>query len=145
MNRITTAAALCLLTVLCSCAAPRGRAPGTPTVLHVVLVKLRQPEHAERVLRDVVAVLNQTRTARRFDYGYHFESGRAEVDRDYDLALIMEFEGPAPYSAYLASDAHQELLRVWRPHITALRIFDLARQTPIDPNALAGRPRILGP
>lgn len=148
MNRLilalVSALAAVLMIGLASCAArpvPRDRAP----ILHVVLVKLKQPGDAQRAYDDVVSVLNNTRAARDFIRGFHVDTGRPEVDADYDMALIMEFETRALYEKYLTSEAHGALLRVWRPHIAGLRIFDISKEPTANPNVIMKNPGVLGP
>ncbi|MFM9958918.1 MAG: Dabb family protein [Phycisphaerales bacterium] len=121
---------------------PRDQAP----ILHVVLVKLKNPEWADAVHRHVVHVLRATRSADEVTRGFHYDLGRPEVDGAYDIAFLMPFADRAAYEKYLRSPEHADLLRMWRPQIESLRIFDVGCERTDDTTHPIAKPRgLVGP
>lgn len=140
---IVAALAACLL--LASCATRRTVGREDAPVTHVVLVKLKDPSHATDAYRDTFNVLNKVRTAHTLTKGFAYDTGRKEVDGTYDLALLMDFPDRLTYEKYLNSAEHQKLLRVWKPHVEMLRIFDIGREKVANPNVITKNEGVRGP
>ncbi len=60
--------------------------------------------------------------------GQHLDTGRANVDGDYDLALLVGFSDQAAYKDYLSHPLHLELLELWKPRLAGYTIHDVLDQ-----------------
>ena len=58
--------------------------------------------------------------------GRPVDTGRPEVSADYDLAILVEFDSVDAYRAWLASPAHRDLVRTWKPRWSRATIVDFA-------------------
>lgn len=125
--------------VLCTLLAAGGcqpyhifRAP-PGTVVHVVLVKLKDPAKRDDLMRSCREDLARIGTVRRWTYGPPIDTGRGErVDSAYDVGLTFEFDDAEGYRAYLASGGHAAFIERWQSEFASLRIFDYAE--PADPS-----------
>lgn len=91
---------------------------GSQTVVHVVLVWLKEPgnlDHADRIisashsLRDIPGV-------RSVKAGRVMKSKRPVVDDSYDVGLYLEFDSRDAMEAYLVHPKHQAAVKaVFRP------------------------------
>lgn len=60
-----------------------------------------------------------------FGCGTHVDIGRANIDGDYDVGVIVGFRSMSDYRAYLAHPLHEELVAEWHPRWRTARIFDV--------------------
>ena len=74
-----------------------------------------------------------------FACGRHIDSGRANVNDDYHVAIYMGFMILDDYRAYLEHANHQALIAKWRPHIIARQTYDMLDETGPNPLLPAGR------
>lgn len=103
-------------------------------LLHVVLVKLKDPSRADELMRDTRAAIDAADIDLSLTPGRHADFGRPEVTADYDAAFIMRFPNDAEYQRYLASPEHTALVKRWMPESVSLRVFDIRPAGP-DPSA----------
>ena len=97
--------------------------PGT--IVHVVLLKLKDPTKREELMRACREDLSRIGAVRRWTYGTPIDTGRGErVDSAYDVGLTFEFADEEGYNAYLASGGHTSFLARWQAEFAGLRIFD---------------------
>lgn len=113
-----------------------------PEVLHIVLINLEHPEDAQDLIDDALSELwFARRSLYSFTPGSGFEMGRPEVDGAYDVAFVMKFEDSAEYREYLTSREHARLQRVWKPHVTRLRVIDIQRVAATNDDAWVCKPQ----
>ena len=115
MSARRTAIALCLvLALLPACA--RQSAVTTlepPYLMHVVLVWLKQPGHAEhrRLIEQAAQDLARVPGVRALRVGEVVVSDRAVVEDSYDVALSLRFDDAQALTAYLEHPLHVETVK----------------------------------
>lgn len=57
--------------------------------------------------------------------GSAWDTGRPEVDADYDLCLVIGLPDLAAYDAYLRHPRHEALVQRWIGELAALRVHDV--------------------
>jgi hypothetical protein len=112
---------------LASCASRRQPVLQQPEVLHVVLVKLKNPADAQELVNDTQRTLGLTSDAHALTPGVALGVKRPEVDDDYTVAFVMEFRDADCYQRYLESEAHKGLVARWLPRAERLRAMDIQR------------------
>ncbi len=145
MNRVLIVTALVIVVGLSSCASRREPILQHPEILHVVLVKLKNPSDAPDLFRDAREALGSAGRDRSVSPGVPFTMGRPEVDGSYDAAFVVEFADQQAYRRYLASKGHEDLVRVWRPHIESMRVYDIGRASEPDAGTIVKRTGVPGP
>ena len=103
------AAPLCLLPTACQ------SAPAPARLQHVVLVDLADDADIPAMRADSDRVLPTIPEVRRYVCGTPVDTGRANVSKDYDLGILVEFDSLDDYRAYVDNPAHQQLVKTWRP------------------------------
>lgn len=98
-----------------------------PPISHVVLIDLLDEEDTPALLADSERLLRSIPSVRSFAAGRHIETGRASVLADYDVGLVIAFDDPAGYTAYVDHPKHVELVETWGPRLASIRIFDVAQ------------------
>ena len=133
--RVFVHVAACVLVSLGSiatgCATAGGTSPGraAPGIQHVVLIKLRDPAQAPRLLADGEA-LRRIPGVRRYVSGRPVGAGRAAVDAGYDVGVTMDFASAADLERYLADPRHVALVEKWAPRWEWIRIHDFGAPAP---------------
>lgn len=110
--------AACLLTA-CH-AAPTGR------LQHVVLVDVADDAEIPAMRADSDRLLPTIPVVKGYVCGAPVDIGRANVAKDYDLGIIVQFDSVADYKSYLEHPVHQELVKTWRPKWKRSYIVDFA-------------------
>lgn len=101
--------------------------PTMPAKLqHVVLVDLADDADIPAMRAASDAMLPRIPTVRGYVCGTPVDIGRANVSRDYDLGIIVQFDSIEDYKAYLEHPIHQDLVREWRPKWRKSYIVDFA-------------------
>ena len=125
---------LLLAPVFGGCFSPREAAPRPAPALHLVYFRLQDPADAGELLADCDEMLSTIESVRVYAAGPHNELiTREEVDRDYDLCLLLGFDDLRDYQAYLDHPRHRALVEKWRPRlleVDGLRIHDVWDRTP---------------
>ena len=132
MHRSTAAAFLLCLSI-CACRGAGGGRGEGPTasssrmrLQHVVLVDLADDADIAAMRADSDRMLPGIPSVRRYVCGTPFETGRPNVAKDYDLGIVVEFDSPDDYKAYLEHPVHVELVRTWKPRWRRSYIVDFA-------------------
>lgn len=106
-----------------ACEAP----PRMPAPLqHVVLVDLADDADIPAMKAASDAVLPRIPAVKGYVCGVPVDIGRANVARDYDLGIIVQFDSVADYQAYLAHPLHVQLVQEWKPKWRRSYIVDFA-------------------
>ncbi len=121
--------AVLILTGLVSCSVPEREAgpaslhdPGVIT--HVVLFDLVDAGDVEALIADCDRWLAGIPSVVAYDIGQPFDMGRAGIDLDFDLGLVVAFADVEGYRAYLEHPDHVRLVEVWKPQLERLTIHD---------------------
>ena len=101
---------------------PRMPAP----LQHVVLVDLADDADIPAMKAASDAVLPRIPAVKGYVCGVPVDIGRANVARDYDLGIIVQFDSVADYQAYLAHPLHVQLVQEWKPKWRRSYIVDFA-------------------
>lgn len=103
------------------CAAGRGDG----SVLHVVLIKLKDPALVPDMERDAREALPAVRGVKRLRCGRALGLLRPMVDSAYDSAITMEFDSADAYDRYLNDPAHVAVVTKWKPEMESIRVIDI--------------------
>lgn len=100
---------------------------GTPssTIRHVVLIDLKDAGDATRLIEAMDADLAPIPGILSYWRGTPHQSGRPEVQANYDVALILDFRDAAAYSTYSNHPKHVGLVTEWKPRLNSLTIYDV--------------------
>jgi hypothetical protein len=112
-----------------SAEAARAATPARPAhgpLLHVVLIRLAEPGGTAGLLREADERLRRIPSVVGLQVGTPVDIGRAGVDLDFDVGIVVSFDGPERYREYLAHPEHVALVEAWKPLWSAIRIVDLA-------------------
>lgn len=93
---------------------------------HVVLVDVADDAEIPAMRAESDRLLPTIPQVRGYVCGAPVDIGRANVARDYDLGIIVEFDSVDDYKAYLEHPVHQQLVQVWRPKWKRAYIVDFA-------------------
>lgn len=91
---------------------------------HVVLLKLVDTAGTAALLMACDDALADIPVVQGYWSGTPEPAGRANVDRDYDIALHVGFASDADYEAYIAHPDHQALIAAWRDRLRWIHIYD---------------------
>ncbi len=120
---------LLLFTISAACSIPALAAdPGhKATVVHVVLVWLKEPgnpEHRQRII-DASRTFETIPGVIDVSVGEVVLSDRPIVDDSFDVGLYLTFSSVEAMNTYLADDRHQQALRdVFRPLSERYIVYD---------------------
>ena len=105
--------------------------PGSQTVVHVVLVWLKEPgndDHAAEIIRATHG-LGNIPGVRAVKAGRVMKSKRPIVDDSYDVGLYLEFDNLEDMEAYLVHPIHQEAVReVFKPLAARYLAYDFLHE-----------------
>lgn len=93
---------------------------------HVVLVDVADDAEIPAMRADSDRLLPTIPTVKGYVCGAPVDIGRANVAKDYDLGIIVQFDSVEDYKAYLEHPVHQELVKSWRPKWKRSYIVDFA-------------------
>jgi hypothetical protein len=93
---------------------------------HVVLVDLADDGDIAAMRAASDAMLPTIPMVKGYVCGAPVDIGRANVHKDYDLGIIVQFDSVADYKAYLEHPVHVELVQTWRPKWKKSFIVDFA-------------------
>lgn len=105
---------------------PRRPAP----ISHIVFIKLSDPAEADALLAECDEKLAAIPGVLRYAAGKHLDTGRANVDGDYDAGLYIGFRSEADYAVYVSHPNHVLLVEKWRPRSQWMRVYDVYDPTP---------------
>lgn len=100
--------------------------PGQVAIRHIVLIKLKDPSARAALDADCTRLLPAIPGVCEYSLSHHLDIGRANVDGNYDTALIIGLTSVEAYREYLVHENHKRLLADWKDRIETLRIFDFA-------------------
>lgn len=98
-------------------------------ITHVVLVALNDSKDADE-LRHECDGLAGIPGVEFFSAGSPLRMGRANVDVNFDVGMVMGFATKEAYLAYVDHPVHQRLLKGWVPRTREIRVFDVVDETP---------------
>lgn len=98
--------------------------PRETALTHVVIFNLADPTQTDALIEACDRYLTDIDAVESYACGQHFDTGRSVVLTDYQVALVVGFNSPADYSAYLQSQQHTAFLDEWSSRISEIRIFD---------------------
>ncbi len=111
-----------------------AEAPRPAPLIHLVYFALpddgAKSEAVAELLADCDRLLAPIPAVLSYAAGRPLDTGRASVDDDYDLLLMVRFEDEAGYRAYLGHPDHLTLVDTWKPRLASLRIHDALDETP---------------
>ena len=95
-------------------------------IQHVVLVDLADDADVAAMRAASDAMLPKIPMVKGYVCGAPVDIGRANVHKDYDLGIIVQFDSVEEYKAYLEHPIHVELVQTWRPKWKKSFIVDFA-------------------
>lgn len=116
----------------CACDAcdASGSPPRPALISHPVFFRLSDPNDAPELIADCDRWIAPIPTVVVYACGEPFDSGRETVDSDYDVALIVGFDSPEGYAAYVEHPDHVRLVEKWGPRVRSLLVRDVIDPTP---------------
>lgn len=112
-------------------AAPHSTIPPRPArINHMVFFKLKNPADADELVRDCDAMLATIPGATSGFAGKRFESGRSNVDQNYDVGFYAGFATEEAYAQYVQHPNHVASVNKWKPRWEWIRIEDVLDETP---------------
>ena len=107
--------------------------PITPPghVSHVVLFSLIEGTDEGAFIDDCRDLLSPIPGVTALSCGRHLDTGRNDVQGDYDVGVSVGLASAAAYRDYLTHPKHLELLDRWGPAIDSYRIYDI-QDTPAE-------------
>lgn len=118
-------------TVMTVAALLAGCATTTPTptrpalISHIVFFNLAAPADRDELIVDCDAMAAAIPEVTTCAAGVHLDTGRDNVDGDYDVGLYVGFESEADYRIYVDHDAHKALVEKWGPKLEGLKVYDI--------------------
>ncbi|MSR28271.1 MAG: Dabb family protein [Phycisphaerales bacterium] len=111
-----------VITALSACSAT----PTPSSIHHVVFLKLKDPGEIAALERSCNELLVPIPGVIEYASGRPVDTGRAAVERDYDIAILVVFPTAAEYQAYLVHPNHDALVKEWKPRFASMRIYDFS-------------------
>ncbi len=104
----------------------QGNASATSpqTVQHIVLIKLTDKNDRTALEQDCNAKLSTIPGVVEFSIARPVDTGRTNVDGDYDVAVVVGFSSIEGYKAFLAHPDHVALGKAWKEKFQTMRIYD---------------------
>lgn len=128
-NPALTAIAAAVAMLAGGCATPS--APSRPALIsHVVLIKLKNPAEAPELIADSDAKLAKIPGVVSYVSGPPLDTGRSNVDGQYDVGLYIGFDSTDAYKRYVDDPRHVEAITKWKPRWESIRIFDIVDDHP---------------
>jgi hypothetical protein len=121
---------LSLVAVACAGGGCAARTPTRPALIsHVVFVTLSDPTLADAVIADCDRQLATIPGVVSYAAGPHLDTGRDNVDGNYDVGLYIGFDSREAYARYVDHPQHLALLAKWKSAVTSLRIHDVVDES----------------
>jgi len=132
---LRVAAVLALVAALVGCGATPccmdGAAPPRPArINHLAFFKLKDAAEAPQLIADCDANLAIIPGVVSYYCGTHLDTGRPNVDGDYDVGFYVGFESEADYQNYVIHPNHIALVEKWKPRWEWIRVQDVLDETP---------------
>lgn len=129
------AAMLCLVATFAGCCgAPHtslAAAPRRPArINHLAFFKLKDSVDATQLIADCDANLSIIPGVVSYYCGTHLDTGRTNVDGDYDVGFYVGFESEDAYRNYVNHPNHIALVERWKPRWEWIRVNDVLDETP---------------
>lgn len=122
MMRVPAIAAVAMT----AAALPACHSASKSRLQHVVLVDVADDAEIPAMRADSDRLLPTIPQVKGYACGTPVDIGRANVARDYDVGIIVEFDSVEDYKAYLEHPVHQQLVQAWRPKWKRAYIVDFA-------------------
>jgi len=132
---VCMAATLALMAALVGCCPTScrvdGAAPPRPArINHLAFFKLKDAADAPQLIADCDAMLSIIPGVMSYYCGTHLDTGRANVDGDYDVGFYVGFESEEAYRNYVNHPNHIALVENWKPRWEWIRVNDVLDETP---------------
>ncbi len=118
-----------LCVTLTACASSPTSKTQESTVVHIVLIWLKETGNAEHI-QQVIDVSNQLKgisEIQMLHVGQSIPSEREIVDDSFDVGLYMAFDSQAAMQRYLVHPDHKKAVKsVLKPLASKIRIYDFA-------------------
>jgi hypothetical protein len=95
-------------------------------LLHVVLIRLAEPAGAHALATESADRLARIPSVVGLQVGGPTDIGRAGVDLDFDVGIVVSFAGQQGYRDYLEHPEHVALVAAWKPRWSSIRVFDIS-------------------
>lgn len=107
-----------------------GAAPRPAAINHIAFFKLKNPGDAAELIADCDHSLGRLPGVVSYFCGRPLNTGRTNVDSDFDVGFYVGFASEADYSAYVAHPNHKALVAKWQPRWQSIHILDVSDPTP---------------
>lgn len=129
------AAMLCMVITFAGCCmapyVPVAAAPRRPArINHLAFFKLKSPAEAPQLIADCDAQLSIIPGVVSYYCGTHLQTGRTNVDSDYDVGFYVGFDSEEDYQKYVNHPNHIALVERWKPRWEWIRVQDVLDETP---------------
>lgn len=128
--------AACVVAIAASmaagCRSHVGRPPAAQRVGHIVVFWLKQPgdEAARRRIIEASRSFRSIPGVVAVEAGERLPSPRANVDKTFDVAVVMWFRDTDALEQYQVHPKHQAMLREMGPLVERAVVYDFTRPAP---------------
>lgn len=113
---------------------PRTKASAVPQrparINHVVFFRLKNAADSDELIADCDHTLATIPGVISYFCGKHLDTGRTNVDANYDVGLYLGFATPEDYARYVDHPNHIAGVNKWKPRWEWIRIQDVIDDTP---------------
>lgn len=115
----------CNTPMRCGYAAPRPA-----RINHLAFFKLKNPADADELIADCDRMLATIPGVVSYYAGKHIDTGRTNIDANYDVGFFVGFTTEAAYARYVEHPNHIAAVNKWKPRWEWIRIHDVLDETP---------------
>jgi len=127
---VRLSAALCLILIVFAAVGCTSHAAKRPALIsHMVFVTLNDASLIDTVIEDCDRELTTIPGVVAYAAGPHVDTGRDNVDGNYDIGLYIGFDSLDAYATYVDHPQHVGILSKWGSAVTSLRIHDVIDDT----------------
>jgi len=127
-----------LILIISGCASNRDiRSPTAASVSprpapinHIVFFNLKNPADADELIADCDRLLATAPGVVSYFAGKRLDTGRANVETDFEVGFYIGFQTQADYAAFVNHPDHVAAVKKWKPRCEWIRIHDVVDDTP---------------
>lgn len=112
------------------CPATNNRPTRPALINHIVFFQLNDPADADELIAVCDERLGTIPGVVSYFCGKHIDTGRANIDTDYDVGFFVGFNSEEDYAAYVSHPEHIAVVQEWRPKFKSLVVRDIFDDTP---------------